>query len=97
MKKTVLTIKELAERWGRSEKTIREYVQNGELSTCKGPLKYCFNLSYIEKFEQCENQDPMSALERKKLLSKIEKLECENEKYKRAWAQMQVIAIQTSF
>jgi hypothetical protein len=96
MSKTVLTIKELALRWGISESCVKNYIADGKIIPCKGVPGYKFNIDYIEQLEQCENDDEMSPIERRKLLNKIEQLESENEKYKKAWSQMQIIAIQTS-
>lgn len=70
----ILTTKQLAMRWECSEQAIRDRINNRTLKPLKNLPNYRFSVSYIEEIEaaQC---DPLSPIERRKLLHKIEGLE----------------------
>jgi len=49
--KMVLSVPELAARWGRSDETIRRMIRRGELRTVRGHRPYEIALSEIYRFE----------------------------------------------
>ena len=79
--KTVLTQKELAERWGLTPKAITDYRNVGILQTIKGLPVIRFSLEYIQELEGT-TLERFSPLERKKMEMRIEELKTENEKLK---------------
>ena len=70
----VLTTKQLSERWECSEQAIRDRVEAGTLKPLKNLPRHRFSVSYIEEIEnsQC---DPLSPMEKRKLLNRIKGLE----------------------
>ena len=79
--KTVLTQKELAERWGLTPKAITDYRNAGILQTIKGLPVIRFSLEYIQELEGT-TLERFSPLERKKMEMRSEELKTENEKLK---------------
>ena len=53
--KMVLSVPELAARWGRSDETIRRMIRRGELRTVRGHRPYEIALSEIYRFEGGQN------------------------------------------
>ena len=75
MEKTLLTRKELCERWGLSYNTICNYEASGTLTrnpNFESPMYY---IEEIIKIESLEEPKPLSPLERRRLEKKIEDLE----------------------
>ena len=70
----LLTVRDLAQRWGYSEVTIRKYITEGVLSPCKGVPGILFSPVYIEQLEGVKH-DPMSPWERRRLEREIRELE----------------------
>lgn len=81
--KTLLSVKDLSDRWDYSETKIREMVTEGKLKRWEFDEKSIrFSLAYIEKLEKLDDKDRMSPFERKKLELEIERLNKENERFK---------------
>lgn len=79
--RTLLSVKDLAERWDYSESKVRQMEAEGKLKRWgvdEASVK--FSLPYIESLEQLEDMDRLSPLERKRLESENEKLKNEVEK-----------------
>lgn len=70
----LLTVKDLASRWQKTELTIRRYVSEGILVPFKGVPGVMFAPSYIIELEGVK-LDRLSSIERKKLEDRIVKLE----------------------
>ena len=66
-KKTLLSIDELAERWGVDKTTIRRMKDRGEIKAVKGFGNLKFNINDILKIEGSGSIDPLSPLERRRL------------------------------
>jgi hypothetical protein len=67
----LLTKKQLAERWQKSERMINEYVSKGLLKPCKNvPGEIRFNLPYILKLEGTE-LEPHSPIEWRRLENEL--------------------------
>lgn len=79
--KTVLTQEELADRWGVSIKTIREYRLDGIIQPIKGIPAIRFSLEYIQEIEGVKIEK-FSPLERKRMENEIQKLTEDNKKLK---------------
>lgn len=79
--KTVLTQEELADRWGVSIKTIREYRLDGIIQSIKGIPAIRFSLEYIQEIEGVKIEK-FSPLERKRMENEIQKLTEDNKKLK---------------
>lgn len=75
----LISIKELAKRWGKDEGTIRRYVRDGVISPCIGVPGFMFHPEVIEKLEGV-NINPMSPIERRNLLNNIDSLKKQNDK-----------------
>lgn len=69
----LLTVKDLANRWKCSERSIREYISDGTITPCKGVPGVKFHPSYISKMEGVEIER-FSPLERKKMQREIDEL-----------------------
>lgn len=78
MSEHILTTKQLAERWECNEQAIRDRVNSGKLKPLKNLPANRFSVSYIEEIEQSQC-DPLSPVEKRRLLNKIEGLEKELE------------------
>lgn len=78
----LISLKRLAYRWDRDEGTIRRYVKDGVISPCVGVPGMMFHPKVVEKLEGV-NIEPMSPIERKNLINKIELLKKENERLKK--------------
>lgn len=63
----LLTVKDLAKRWQKDENSIRRYVNDGVLTTCKGVPGVMFHPKHIAELEGVEI-DKFSPLERRRLL-----------------------------
>ena len=70
----LLTVRDLSNRWGYSEATIRKYISDGIITPCKGVPGVLFNPKYINELEGLEHE-PLSPWERKRLEKQIEELE----------------------
>lgn len=70
----ILTTKQLAERWECSEQAIRELIASKKIKPLENLPKYRFSVNYIEEIEKAQC-DPLSAVEKRRLLNKIEGLE----------------------
>ena len=77
----LLTVKDLANRWQKDPVSIRRYIQDGIITPCAGVPGTMFRPDYIERLEGVEI-NPMSSLERKKLLKQIEELKFQNNQLK---------------
>lgn len=74
MEKRLLSVNELAERWGKTPSTIRSYVADGIITPCKGIPGTVFNIEYISSLEGVEH-NLMSPWERRRLEKEIRELE----------------------
>lgn len=79
--RSVLTQEELAERWGVTTKTIREYRLDGIIQPIKGIPAIRFSLEHIQEMEGT-TLEKFSPLERKRLEKEIEELKNDKEKLK---------------
>ncbi|AJH02198.1 transcription factor [Clostridium beijerinckii] len=83
MEKTLITRKELCERWGLSYNTICNYESNGTLTrnpNFESPMYY---MEEIIKIESLNEPNPLSPMERRRLENKIDILEKELNEYKK--------------
>lgn len=78
----LISIKELAIRWGKDEGTIRRYIREGIITPCTGVPGLMFHPELIEKLEGV-NINPMSPIERRNLLRQIDSLKIQNENLKK--------------
>lgn len=82
MEKTLITRKELCERWGLHYNTICNYENNGMLTRnlhFDSPMYY---MEEIIKIELLNEPNPLSPIERRRLERRIEDLEKEINNYK---------------
>ena len=70
MNDKLLTVRDLAERWQKTELTIRRYVADGILTPCKGVPGTMFAPAYIAKLEGIE-LERFSPLEKRRLENEI--------------------------
>lgn len=70
----LLTVKDLAARWQKDEKSIRKYVADGLVKTCKGVPGVMFHPKHIAELEGV-GLDKFSPIERRKMQHRIEELE----------------------
>lgn len=77
----LLNIKDLAERWQKTELTIRRYVLDGIITPCEGVPGVMFSPEYIAKLEGIELKK-ISPFEFKKLELERDLYKKENEKLK---------------
>lgn len=83
MEKTLLSRKSLAKRWDfDSTDVIAKYEREGILTRIEKIPYPRYSINEIEQIECIGEINPLSPLERKRLESKIEKLERELFKYK---------------
>ncbi len=73
-KVTLLTVKDLAIRWQKDEKSIRKYVSEGVVKTCKGVPGVMFHPKHIAELEGVE-LEKFSPLEKRRMKQRIEELE----------------------
>lgn len=78
----LLSVKNLADRWGKDESSIRRYIKEGILTPCKGVPGMMFHPTYIEKLEGV-TLDRFSPLEKRKLQKDLEELKKQNDEFKR--------------
>ena len=97
--KTLLTRKELADRWGISTSTLDRRIREGIISSCNSVGQPRFNLDDVLKVEGTDNSK-MSPFERRKLEravsqleEKIERLEREKESINRHLASVMAAII----
>ena len=91
MDKTLLTRKELCERWGLSYNTICNYESSGVLTrnpNFESPMYY---IEEIIKIESLQEPKPLSPLERRRLEKKVEDLEKELNFYKEKFANIKML------
>ena len=74
MEERLLTVKDLAKRWQKDEKSIRKYVTEGIVKTCKGVPGVMFHPKHVAELEGVE-LDRFSPIERRKMQKRIEELE----------------------
>lgn len=91
MGEKLLSVKDLSIRWQKDEGTIRRYVKEGILSSCKGVPGMMFHPSHIAQLEGVE-MERFSPLEKRRLENEVEKFKRENEKLKIALREYQIIA-----
>ena len=78
----LMTKKDLAKHWQKSERAINDYVAQGIITPCKGvPGDMRFDPAYIRKLDGVE-LDKFSPLERRRLEREIEELEIRNNQLK---------------
>ncbi|WP_054198890.1 hypothetical protein [Clostridium baratii] len=77
----LLTVSDLAERWKKTELTIRRYVLDGIITPCEGVPGVMFSPEYIAKLEGVELRK-ISTFEFKKLEYERDLYKKENEKLK---------------
>lgn len=77
----LLTVADLAERWKKTELTIRRYVLDGIITPCKGVPGVMFSPEYIAKLEGIELKK-ISPFEFKELELERDLYKKENEKLK---------------
>lgn len=80
--KSLLSRKTLAERWDMSIKSIERYEFDGIITRVNGLPSARYSLEEILKIENNGEVNPLSPLERRRLESKIKKLENELQAYK---------------
>lgn len=90
----LLTVKDLAKKWQVSEKTIREYINNGTLVPCKGIPSIRFSQQYIAELEGIE-LEKFTQLERKQLQKEINILKQQNEILKNLLREYQAINVKS--
>ncbi|MEG1256663.1 histidine kinase [Clostridium sp.] len=71
---TLLTVKDLAQRWQKDEKSIRKYVTEGAVKICKGVPGVMFHPKHISELEGVE-LDRFSPLERRRMEREIYELQ----------------------
>ena len=69
----LFTVKDLARRWQKDENSIRRYVTEGVLNTCKGVPGIMFHPKYIAELEGVE-LERFSPLEKRRMDGEIEEL-----------------------
>ncbi|WP_404988142.1 histidine kinase [Clostridium culturomicium] len=74
MEDMLLTVKDLSIKWQKDEKTIRKYIDEGVVKTCKGVPGVRFQPKHIAELEGVE-LDRFSPLERRKMQQRIDELE----------------------
>lgn len=74
MEKTLLTRKELAQRWGVSTKVIKNYEDDGIISRVQKFPTPKYNVLSIMKIEGLEELNPLSPMERRRLEREIDAL-----------------------
>lgn len=79
--KQLLTKKDLAERWGVSEKAIDNWRKEGVVKEVKGIPVIRFNLEHIRALEGT-TLEPFSPLERKRLERELETIKKERDELK---------------
>ena len=90
----LLTVKDLAKKWQVSEKTIREYINNGTLVPCKGIPSIRFSPKYIAELEGVQ-LEKFTQLERRKMQKEIQMLKNENENLKELLREYQVLNVKS--
>ncbi|GAA0774402.1 hypothetical protein GCM10008908_24180 [Clostridium subterminale] len=70
----LLSVKDLSRRWQKDEKSIRKYVSEGVVKTCKGVPGVMFHPKHIAELEGV-GLDKFSPLERRRMQQRIEDLE----------------------
>lgn len=84
----LLSVEELAHRWGKDEGTIRKYVREGIITSCKGVPGIMFHPKYIAELEGVE-LERFSPLQKRRLERELEKAKKENEELKAIIARTQ--------
>lgn len=90
MEKTVLTVDEIAERWGIRAQTVRKMIQKGELPQAKRVPGVKVNIQEVLKAEETKDLNPLTAFERKRLEKDIENLKDENKKLRQILSNISV-------
>lgn len=80
-KRTVLTVSELAERWGVKPQTVRKMETEGKIKRVKGISGVRFNIQEIERIEETKAPS-LSSRERDRLEKEIKYLRDENQALK---------------
>jgi transposase len=71
---TLLSVKDLSKRWQKDEGTIRRYVAEGIIVSCKGVPGMMFHPQYVSKLEGIE-LDKFSPIERRRMQGEIDELQ----------------------
>lgn len=74
MEKTMLSVQEVADRWGMSYNTVRKIEEEGHIHRLEGMGKRCYALTEIEAYENKGLADPLSSRERQRLEWENQKL-----------------------
>lgn len=82
MNKTVLTVEEIAQRWGIKAQTVRKMIDTGQLARAKKLPGVKVNIQEVLKAEETKELNPLTAWERKKLEQEKQELIKENKKLK---------------
>lgn len=91
----LFTVSDLAQKWQLSEKTIRSYIDNETLLSCKGiTTAIRFSPKYIAELEGVE-LEKFTQLERKKMQNEINALKKENEEVKSLLREYQSINLKS--
>lgn len=91
MRERLLTVKDLAERWQVSERTIREWIKDNKIQICKNVPTPRFSETYISKLEGIEIEK-YSPLEYRKQQRELENLKEENKELKELLREYQCIS-----
>jgi len=95
MEKTIINRKELAKRWGLSERGIEEYEKKGVITRLKKFDKVHYSMAQIIEIE--ESKDYITTYEARTYKRECEKLKEENQKLQAEIAQIHSIIINSMF
>lgn len=82
VEKTILSVQDVADRWGVSYNTVIAREREGHIRRLAGQGKRCYALSEVEAYENQGLMDPFSPRERKRLERENQILREENNKLK---------------
>lgn len=94
MEQKLFSVKNLADRWGKDEGTIRRYVKEGILTPCSGVPGMMFHPTYISKLEGVE-LERFSPLEKRRMEKDIEILNKKVETLSEVLREYQVINVKS--
>lgn len=95
MEKTIINRKDLAKRWGLSERGIEEYEKKGVITRLKKFDKVHYSMAQIIEIE--ESKDYITTYEARAYKKECEKLREELQKLKSEIAQVHTITINSMF
>lgn len=93
MDKTLLTRKEICERWGLSYNTICNYETSGTLTRNPNFDNPMYYIEEIIKIESLQEPNPLSPLERRQLEKKVGDLEKELNLYKDKFTNIKMLIV----